>query len=164
MRRSVPSVCAALLVIAAASFAAAAPVPPPPPPVATSSIGPIAKEHNLDLGNHSMGMRITAPTELVGVAGQTVAVVIWFYDADGQPIRSALEGWGDATNHLRVISRDVNPAASGEHVDFTFRVPYCAFPRRSSGRYAVEARAVLVERVGTGRVVLARQSTTFFVE
>ena len=167
--RSIRPLFVAPLVIACASYSSAAPVPmprPPPPaaPPATSSIGPIVKEHNLDLGNRSMGMRITAPAELVGVAGQTVALVVWFYDADGQPIRSALEGWGDATNQLRVVSRDVSPATAREHVDFTFKVPYCAFPRRSGGRYAVEARAVLLERVGKGRLVLARQSTTFFVE
>ena len=144
---------------------APAPVPAPAPsPATASSIGPLAKEHNLDLGDRSMGMRITVPTELVGVAGQTVAVVLWFYDAGGQPIRSALDGWGDVTNHLRIVSRDVSPTASPEHADFAFRVPYCAFPSRREGRYAVEARAVLVERVGNGRAVLARRSTTFFVE
>ena len=137
---------------------------PAPPPAATSSIGPIAKAHNLDLGNGMMGVELTIPTELIGVAGRTIAVAVWFYDAAGQPIASALEGWGAATGQLRVISSEAQPASARERVEFPVRVPYAAFPRRREGRYAVEARAVLVERVGNGRVVLARRSTTFFVE
>jgi hypothetical protein len=143
---------------AAAGPALAAPVP------AASSIGVIRKSHNLDIGGGMIGLELTVPTELVGVAGETVAVVVWFYDAAGQPIASALPGWGDASNQLRVISSDTSPVSARERVDFPVRVPYGAFPRRREGRYTVEARAVLVERVANGRVVLARRATTFFVE
>lgn len=143
---------------AASAPALAAPVP------AASSIGVIRKTHNLDIGGGMIGLELTVPTELVGVAGETMAVVVWFYDAAGQPIASALPGWGDATNHLRIISSDTSPASARERVDFPVRVPYGAFPRRREGRYTVEARAILVERVANGRVVLARRSTSFFVE
>ena len=157
--RTIPMLCAALFALSSASASVAAPAP-----AATSTIGELGKTHNLDLGNGSTGMRLMVPADVVGMAGQTVAAVVWFYDAAGQPIRSAITGWGDASNHYRIISRDVVPASARQAVHFDFKVPYCGFPRRSGGRYQVEARVVLVQRVGEGRVVLARRSTTFFVE
>ncbi len=168
--RSTPLFVAVIVSLASTSCARAAKAPAPVAPASSSatagaaSIGALQKTHDLDVGNRSMGMRIMVPVELVGVTGRTVAAVLWFYDASGEPIRSAVAGWGDATNHLRIIGRDVVPTLARQSFHFDFQVPYGAFPRRTGGRYQVEARAVLAERVGDGRVVLARRSTTFFVE
>lgn len=148
---------------ATASAGATATAPAPAPAVA-SSIGTILKVHNIDAGGGSLGVRIVVPTHLVGVKGQTVAAVVWFYDAAGQPVSSALSGFGDASNQLRVMSRDYVPTTPIARKEFEVRVPYAAFPRTAAGRHLVEARAVLVQRVGDGRRVLARNSTTFFVE
>jgi len=151
----------------AAPTSPAAPANPsrPPAPVAPSSrLDDVRKYHNYDLGGGSLGVMLTVPATVVGLAGETVAVVVWFYDAAGNPVRSNVPGRGDATNHLRVVSEDFVPTTSHADADFTFKVPYAAFPRTREGRHAVEARAVLVRRVGNGRTVLARRSTTFFVE
>ena len=163
-----PSAPAAPSLPAPASGPAATPTPPPAPapvPVAPASwLGEIRKLHNVDLGGGSLGVVLQVPSDLVGLAGETVAVVVWFYDAAGNPIRSNLAGWGDATNHLRVVSRNLVPTSARMAADFAFEVPYAAFPRTPEGRHAVEARALLVKRVGNGRAVLVRRSTTFFVE
>lgn len=170
MRRLMP--CVPALLLAGASLASAGSVPATGPTarlaaaapiVVATSLGIIAKRHNVDLGGGVMGVELTVPADIVGLAGQTLATVLWFYDEAGNPVRSNLDGWGDATNHLRVVSRDVSPASSREAVSFVFRVPYRAFPK-GAGPYRVEARAVLLQRVGDGRRVLARTSTRFVVE
>jgi len=129
-----------------------------------SSLGEIAKQHNLDMGGGTPAVRLVVPVEAVGLRSETLAVVIRFYDAAGRPIASVFPTWGDATGQLRVVSGEYVPAAARDRASFAFEVPYGAFPRDPAGLHVVEARATLVQRTPTGRRVLAVRSTRFYVE
>lgn len=129
-----------------------------------SSLGEIAKQHNLDMGGGTMAVRLVVPVDAIGLRSETLAVVIRFYDAVGRPISSVFPTWADSTGQLRVVSGEYVPAAARDRASFAFDVPYGAFPRDPAGLHAVEARATLVQRTPTGRRVLAVRSTRFFVE
>jgi hypothetical protein len=108
---------------------------------------------------------MTVPVDTQGFRGHTLAVVIFFHDAAGNPISSVLPGYGDETAQIRVVSQNAVVARDREGFDFVFRVPYGAFPRRGPGRYEVEGRVRVIERSPTGsKSLLATGSVRFFVE
>jgi len=127
-------------------------------------IGEVRKLHNVDVGGGTLAVQLTAPVETWGMKGRTVAVVIFFHDALGNPIASNGSAYADESGHLRLVSDDAVVNKDREGMDFQFRLPYVAFPRRAGGRYEVEGRVRLIERTAAGRSLLATGSVRFFVE
>src|SRR5262249_55960204 len=66
------------------------PAPPPTPPLPPSTmgatLGPVRKEHNVDLGGGALGVRLTVPADTWGMKGRTIAAVVFFVDAKGDAI------------------------------------------------------------------------------
>jgi hypothetical protein len=145
----------------------AVPAPSPPRPAAAPSgaLGEIRKEHNVDLGDKRLAVRLTVPADVAGLRGESVGVDVAFYDERGVAIRSALPLYGDAQGSLRVASRTAAVDADPDALSFVFLVPYAAFPSRGAA-YAVEARASLSTRAATREAAkfLATRSTKFTVE
>jgi hypothetical protein len=133
-------------------------------PVARATIVDVRKEHNVDTGGGALSLRLTARVETTALQGRTLALVAFFHDGTGQPIRSVLSGWADATGQVRAMSKDVTTTANPEALDFMLTVPYGAFPTRPDGKYQVEARLRLIERTPTGRIFYASRSVWFWVE
>ncbi len=149
--------------LTAAALASPAAAQDSPPQVA-SALQEIVKEHNVDVGGGLNGVKMTCPATVVGQRGNTVACVLFFTDARGEYIRSVLPGYADRAGFLRVVSMDTVVQDDREGLDFVFKVPYGAFPRRPEGRYQVEVLARLFQRSAKGTVILATQTTRFWVE
>lgn len=132
--------------------------------VGASFVGDLVKQHNQDLGNGRLGLRLLVPTTIVNLKGSTVACVVFFADDRGQYVPSRLKEYAGPDGSIRLLSADTLVEEDRDGIDFAFTVPYEAFPRREPGRYQVEARARLVLRAREGNVVLAQGSTRFWVE
>jgi hypothetical protein len=151
------------VVAALALSAAAASADPAPVPVTT--LGPIAKEHNVPGVHGMLFLRLTVPATILRERGNDVALGVWFADEAGTLIRSNLPEYRDRSGLLVIESPTVKVAADPEQREFSVVVPYAAFPRPRDGtnRYSVEARAILVRR-NEPQTRLALATTKFFVE
>jgi hypothetical protein len=130
----------------------------------TSFIGDLVKQHNVDLGNGKLALRLVVPASVVNLKGSTVACVVFFADDRGDYVPSRLKEYAGPDGSIRLLSADTVVESDRDGIDFAFTVPYEAFPRREPGRYQVEARARLVLRAREGNIVLAQGATRFWVE
>jgi hypothetical protein len=104
------------------------------------------------------------PADLVGECGNFVWVAVEFFDETGAPIKSEMPDHADADGNIKFTTQTAYVALPSERLHFGFLIPYNAFPRRQAGKYKVEARLRLVERRAPRNRVLAKGTTTFFVE
>lgn len=131
---------------------------------ATSRIGDIKKEHNVDLGDGRLALRVTVPAEAAGEKENVLWAALGFFDDAGKPIASVLPEYAGPSGELKVVSRDVVPTADPQSFDFVFVVPYCAFPRREGGKYHVNVRARLVRKDSPKNRILVEKWSAFTVE
>jgi hypothetical protein len=130
-----------------------------------SSIGPIAKEHNVKGADNLLYLKLRIPATIHGQKGNPVSLGVWFADDSGSLIKSAMPEHADRSGFLSAESVAFRVAYDPARRDFELAVPYNAFPRRvdRAKRYFVEARAKLVRR-GPGGATIASATTTFWVE
>ena len=153
-----PFLLAALALVAAVALPAAA------APAAGATIGVIRKQHGVEMADGRKAVQLTVPADIVGEKGQVVWMAVWFTDAAGKPLPTNDAGYGDADGNLKVVSLDTAITREREGLDFVFRVPYIAFPRRKDGRYQVVANVKLIRRDTPKNRILALGATSFFVE
>ena len=151
---------AALSLVPARPVAAATDVPP----AKTTSLGEIRKEHGVPGPEGKSSVRLVAPADVLDLQGSTVACVLFFTDASGAALSSPMPGYNDRSGALRAVSPDTKVLTATDGLDFSFRIPYAAFPRKPSGKYEVIVRARLVLRGANGPTLLAESHTTFWVE
>jgi hypothetical protein len=145
---------------------AQAPVAPPAGMPTESKVLGIQKRHNQPWRGNWVALELDMLLAVVGQSGQHVGAVVTFFEEEtGRPLRSAMQPYVDGEGNACVYTKLQQIQSNSRLLRARLTIPYRALPWPSKGpSYGVEARVRLVRKDAAGNFsVLATGQTTFTV-
>jgi hypothetical protein len=140
--------------------------PLPTTPLAAASILGVDKNHNIQLTDGSLALRLDTRFRVDEAASRAYRVWITFFDrATGKPVQSTKPTFADAQGGLYVLTKPVNSTGGGQEFNAPLTVPYVVFPDPGAGNGTeIEARVELMRVEGANQETpVATSATTFRV-
>ncbi len=140
--------------------------PLPTTPLAAATILGVDKNHNIQLSDGSLALRLDTRFRIDEAASRAYRVWITFFNrASGTPIQSTKPTFADAQGGLYVLTKPVTSTGGGQEFNAPLTVPYMVFPDPGAGNSTeVEARVELMRVEGANQETpVATSATTFRV-